>query len=494
MIRKLLLHSIFLVAVALSAVPAFYAPSYAQEPTPIPISPAEMGLQPEDFPEGFEQVTPEDLGMDETALTEGEYEIEGFFAYANPAPELFEVVIGFTMPPEGKLQEIGVEALFENPQPLFDQVLGSIEELEAAKAEEQPMLELIGDKAKAFKVKATMNGISLGVDLLLFTRGPVVAFLMTMYPEGQKFLVDLGEAGKKFDQRIIAALPPELLATPTPTPKKKLFDVLKETPSPAPTLAPSPTPTTLVITLAPSPTPTTLVITLEPTVRPTPTPLAPTITPLLPPTIVVPVITPKTTLPPTPTPKKPGIVPATPEAVETPPTPAGPIEVSLQPEDFPPGFEQADPEELGITEESLSAEGYKVENLFVYMYPELENFEMVMGFTMALKGKLQQLGVDMVMKNPDLIIDEVVSSMGATMEVTEKQELTGLEGIDDKAAGVSVVADMQGIQFRMDILIFRRGGVLAFAMAMYMEDSIPLISIQEVGEKFDQRILAALGG
>lgn len=481
MIRKLLLHSILLVAVALSAVPAFYAPSYAQEPTPIPISPAEMGLQPEDFPEGFEQVTPEDLGMDEAILAEGEYEIEGFFAYANPAPELFEVVIGFTMPPEGKLQEIGADMLMENPQTLFDQVLGSIEGLEAAKAEEQPMLELIGDKAKAFKVKATMNGISLGVDLLLFTRGPVVAFLMTMYPEGQKFLVDLGEAGKKFDQRIIAALPPELLATPTPTPKKKLFDVLKETPSPAPTLAPSPTPTTLVITL-------------EPTVRPTPTPLAPTITPLLPPTIVIPVITPKPTLPPTPTPKKPGIVPATPEAVETLPTPAGPIEVSLQPEDFPPGFEQADPEELGITEESLSAEDYKVENLFVYIYPELENFEMVMGFTMALKGKLQQLGVDMVMEKPDLIIDEVISSMGATMEVTERQELTGLEGIGDKAAGVSVVADMQGIQFRMDILIFRRGGVLAFAMAMYMEGSIPLISIQEVGQKFDQRIVAALGG
>lgn len=481
MIRKLLLHSILLVAVALSAVPAFYAPSYAQEPTPIPISPAEMGLQPEDFPEGFEQVTPEDLGMDEAILAEGEYEIEGFFAYANPAPELFEVVIGFTMPPEGKLQEIGADMLMENPQTLFDQVLGSIEGLEAAKAEEQPMLELIGDKAKAFKVKATMNGISLGVDLLLFTRGPVVAFLMTMYPEGQKFLMDLGEAGKKFDQRIIAALPPELLATPTPTPKKKLFDVLKETPSPAPTLAPSPTPTTLVITL-------------EPTVRPTPTPLAPTITPLLPPTIVIPVITPKPTLPPTPTPKKPGIVPATPEAVETLPTPAGPIEVSLQPEDFPPGFEQADPEELGITEESLSAEDYKVENLFVYIYPELENFEMVMGFTMAFKGKLQQLGVDMVMEKPDLIIDEVISSMRATMEVTERQELTDLEGIGDKAVGVSEVADMQGIQFRMDILIFRRGGVLAFAMAMYMEGSIPLISIQEVGQKFDQRIVAALGG
>ncbi|MFB0547015.1 MAG: hypothetical protein ACETWB_08895, partial [Anaerolineae bacterium] len=76
-------------------------------------------------------------------------------------------------------------------------------------------------------------------------------------------------------------------------------------------------------------------------------------------------------------------------------------------------------------------------------------------------------------------------------ERAQSQELAGLKGIGDESTGVSVVADMEGITFQVDVLLFRRGEVGAVAMTMCMLGPECLMDIRQVGEKLDKRIHVA---
>ncbi len=168
-------------------------------------------------------------------------------------------------------------------------------------------------------------------------------------------------------------------------------------------------------------------------------------------------------------------------------------DMRLQAEDFPAGFEQMSLADLGLSEEDFAQDGSQAENIFIYFYPEPAGFEVVMGFTIAVENKLQEAGVDIVLEHPDTLLALIIGEAGET-EITEKGALPPVEAIGDKAEGLTMVTNMEeGIQLRTDILVFRRGAVVAFAMTMYLEGGSPPLSIQDVGEKFDQRILAALG-
>lgn len=168
-------------------------------------------------------------------------------------------------------------------------------------------------------------------------------------------------------------------------------------------------------------------------------------------------------------------------------------DVGLQPEDFPAGFEQMSLEDLGLSEKDLSQDEFQAENIFIYLYPEPVGFEVVMGFTTFIENKLQEAGVDIVLEHPDTLLALIIGGEGEA-EITEKGELPLVEAIGDKAEGLTMVTTLEeGIQLRTDILVFRRGAVVAFAMVMYLEGGSPALPIQEVGKMFDQRILAALG-
>jgi hypothetical protein len=222
-----------------------------------------------------------------------------------------------------------------------------------------------------------------------------------------------------------------------------------------------------------------------PTHTPTPTPM-PTDTP-------TPAPTDTPTPMPTPTPA-PTDTPA-PTPTLTPPTPATPTpladlsDVVLTLDDLPPGFEAVAPEEMGISKESLSQEDFTVESLFVFL--DAESIEFVMGFTILLPTRLEQVGFDAGLRQPDFLMDSLIGGMGVT-EILEKEELPDLKNIGDASTGLTVAVNMEGIPWRMDVAAFRTEPVGAFVFIMYLDGEEPVVTVDVLAERLDARIRETL--
>ncbi len=244
--------------------------------------------------------------------------------------------------------------------------------------------------------------------------------------------------------------------------------LLKETPTPTEKATRRPTKTsTPTATFTSTPT-----LTATPTDTPTATP-TPTAT-------EKPIDTPAHTPTPTPSPTGPLSVP----------TPSPDLSRAvLTEEDFPSGFSEMSPEEMGISPEDLSQENFTIESMFVFFSEQ--QLEFVMGFTALVPSEAEQAGFDIILNQPDILLALFISGMG-TVDILEQEELTGLDDIGDSAAGVTVVANMQGIPMRIDLVVFRRDIVGAFAFVMYLEGSDPEVLIGDVGRKLDARIQSVI--
>jgi hypothetical protein len=145
-------------------------------------------------------------------------------------------------------------------------------------------------------------------------------------------------------------------------------------------------------------------------------------------------------------------------------------------------------EDFGLTREALSGDDLSVESVFAFM--EFTRFEFVMGFTALLETRLDQASFDAELGDTDYLINAFVLGLGAS-EVLEQGEIPGLE-IGDTSAGLTVVANLEGIPMRMDMVVFRRDVIGAFVLIMYLDGDVPVIPVADVAETLDDRIVDML--
>ena len=161
-------------------------------------------------------------------------------------------------------------------------------------------------------------------------------------------------------------------------------------------------------------------------------------------------------------------------------------EASLSLEDLPDGFMEMSPAELGLTKEDLSGDDFTVEDLFVFF--GADPLEIIIGFTTILPTQLDQVGFDVGLAQPEFLMESLVGGMGAT-DILDQKELVHLNDIGDASAGLTVVADMDGIHMRMDMAVFRRDTVGVVIFVMYIDGDVPVLTIEEVATKLDDRIV-----
>jgi hypothetical protein len=225
------------------------------------------------------------------------------------------------------------------------------------------------------------------------------------------------------------------------------------------------------------------VLSFVPTITPTPTNTStPTQTPTPTPTSTP---TPTPTLTPTPTPT------STPTSTPTvTPTPAPDYSKAvLTLDDLPPGYEVIPSSDFDT--ESLEAESggaYKYETVFMFVEPE--NFDILMGVTMLITSTFEQSSFDRMMANPELLL-AMFGMDFAGSEITGKQPLPGFDNIGDSSTGMTMVVDMQGTPLRMDIAVFRQGEVVGMLFLMYENGTTPSVSLAELSQILDQRIIEA---
>jgi len=90
----------------------------------------------------------------------------------------------------------------------------------------------------------------------------------------------------------------------------------------------------------------------------------------------------------------------------------------------------------------------------------------------------------------DYLIEAFLLGLSAS-EVLEQGAIPGPE-VGDTSAGLAIVANLEDIPVRMDMVVFRRDVIGAFALIMYLDGDVPVIPIAEVAGKLDERIIDLL--
>jgi len=164
---------------------------------------------------------------------------------------------------------------------------------------------------------------------------------------------------------------------------------------------------------------------------------------------------------------------------------------TLQLEDLPAGFQPLSGAELADLSQSLAEGDYHTESLFAFQ--ETEHFEYIIGFTTALPTPEAQAAFDAELRQTDFL-EEFAKGFkqgAAGIGISQKGALPHLEGIGNAIAGLGMTSNIQSIPMRIDLVIFRREQVGAFLWIMYLDGDKPVIPVDQVAQKLDERILAA---
>ena len=74
-----------------------------------------------------------------------------------------------------------------------------------SKVEELPNLDNIGDGSAAWRIPLRMAGFPVQIDLVVFQRGKIIAYVIVGYMEGDVAAVPVGDLARKLDARILAS-------------------------------------------------------------------------------------------------------------------------------------------------------------------------------------------------------------------------------------------------------------------------------------------------
>lgn len=154
-------------------------------------------------------------------------------------------------------------------------------------------------------------------------------------------------------------------------------------------------------------------------------------------------------------------------------------------DDLPSGFEEFDPDELGTFADDFSDGELQPEEVFLFM--NSQDFQMIFGFNFLLAKNFDRAAFDMGISQPEMTLPAFINGMGSE-NVQDEKILEGFEDVGEKQIGMTMVANMEGVPFQVDVLMFRRDIVGAMVMTMVLEGESPNISLHEIGLILDQYI------
>jgi hypothetical protein len=170
--------------------------------------------------------------------------------------------------------------------------------------------------------------------------------------------------------------------------------------------------------------------------------------------------------------------------------------------DLPPGFTQLPPElaaaiasRLDALRQQLGQENLKPENFFAFV--NQQNFQVVLGFTGKLPDQPAQTSLDTSLKRlqqPEVQqkmmsqLQEKLKGMGR-IKVTEYKALPEFNNVANASTGMALGLEIQGQPIHLDFTAFRRNSVGAFTAVMYANGKQPAITLGDLAQKLDGRIV-----
>jgi hypothetical protein len=160
---------------------------------------------------------------------------------------------------------------------------------------------------------------------------------------------------------------------------------------------------------------------------------------------------------------------------------------TLDREDLTADFEATTLEELGIVSGNLLFEGeYPLVNIFSYIDTN-DEYEGVYGWTFLIKDEASQADFDAEIEEMDLFTDQMIEDLGVE-EVIDQEELGMPEDLGDSSRAITVVARIEDVDFRFDMVLFRRDTAGVYCVTIYLDGEIAVVPIQDVALTIDAHI------
>ncbi|NIS81239.1 MAG: transporter substrate-binding domain-containing protein [Anaerolineales bacterium] len=128
-----------------------------------------------------------------------------------------------------------------------------------------------------------------------------------------------------------------------------------------------------------------------------------------------------------------------------------------------------------------------------FAFFEEEPFHLIMGLPILLPTRADQLEFDIELGDVEVFISDFTAGMGVVAEdaIEEPKLIPAAEGVGDVSAGLTMVVGEEDaiLAMRVDIVAFRRGKIGAFIMVAYIEGDSPLVSVVDLANLLDARIV-----
>ena len=160
---------------------------------------------------------------------------------------------------------------------------------------------------------------------------------------------------------------------------------------------------------------------------------------------------------------------------------------TLRIEDLTDHFEVTTMVDLGLDSEPYLFEGeYPIIDLFSFIDSN-DEFESVFGWTFLIEDEEDQVDFDDTIQEMELFTDQLVEDLSVE-EVIDQEELEMPEGLGDSSKYTTVVAKIEDVYFRFDMILFRRDGAGVYCAIIYLDGEDPVIPLQDLALTLDTRI------
>jgi hypothetical protein len=160
---------------------------------------------------------------------------------------------------------------------------------------------------------------------------------------------------------------------------------------------------------------------------------------------------------------------------------------TLSIDDLTTDFEETTLEDLGLDSEPDLFEGkYPIVDIFSYIDSN-DEFESIYGWIFLIEDETDQDDFDTAIQEMDLFTDQLIEDLGVE-EVIDLQELVMPEDLGDSSRAITVVAIIEDVFFRFDMILFRQDNAGVYCVTIYLDGEIPVIPLEDLALTLDARI------
>lgn len=160
---------------------------------------------------------------------------------------------------------------------------------------------------------------------------------------------------------------------------------------------------------------------------------------------------------------------------------------TLTSDDLPTDFEETTRGELGLGAEPYLFEGeYPLIDIFSFIESN-DEFESIYGWTFLIEDEADQAAFDAAIQEMELFTDQLIEDL-VVEEVIDQQELDMPESLGDSSRTITVVARIEDVVFRFDMILFRRDTAGVYLVIIYLDGEIPIVPLEDLALTLDARI------